>query len=60
MNEADVSRCLNDLEARELRLYWETATDLDRILGWKGGVKRSGSRTRRRPRHARKASATTA
>lgn len=36
LTESDVSRCLNDPEARELRLYWDAAVDLDRIMTWKG------------------------
>jgi hypothetical protein len=36
LTKADVSRCLADESARELRLYWETALDLDQILRWKG------------------------
>lgn len=35
LTKADVSRCLADESARELRLYWETALDLDQIMRWK-------------------------
>ena len=38
LTESDVSRCLNDPEARELRLYWDVAGDLGRIMAWKGPV----------------------
>jgi hypothetical protein len=38
LTETDVSRCLKDPEARELRLYWNVAVDLDRIMTWKGAV----------------------
>jgi hypothetical protein len=31
-----VSRCLKDPAARELRLLWETALELDKVLAWKG------------------------
>lgn len=34
VSESDVSRCLKDPEARELRLYWKTALDLDQIMRW--------------------------
>jgi hypothetical protein len=43
LTEADVSRCLKDSNARELRLYWETAQDLDQIMRWKAPA---GSRAR--------------
>ncbi len=33
-----VSRCLKDVRARELRLYWEIALDLNQIMTWKGPV----------------------
>jgi hypothetical protein len=48
--EWDVSRCLNDDKAPALRLYWESAADLERILRWRGRVKRSRKRaaTRRK------------
>lgn len=36
LTETDVSRCLKDPAARELRLLWETALELDKVLGWKG------------------------
>lgn len=36
LSEPDVSRCLRDPEARELRLYWNTALDLDQLMTWKG------------------------
>lgn len=35
MSESDVSRCLADDSARELRLYWETALDLGQIMNWR-------------------------
>ncbi len=35
LSETDVSRCMKDEEARELRLYWDTALDLDQIMAWK-------------------------
>lgn len=38
LSESRVSRCLNDRQASELRLYWETAQDLDRILRFQGAV----------------------
>lgn len=38
LNETDVSRCFGDTSARELKLYWETAADLDRIMDWKGPI----------------------
>jgi len=44
MTEADVSRCLKDETARELHLYWNTATDLDLIMNWKGGIRRRNVR----------------
>jgi len=34
VTESDVSRCLKDSAARELRLLWEIALDLDRIMCW--------------------------
>lgn len=38
MPEYDVSRCLNDPDAVLLKLLWETAADLDKILAWDGRV----------------------
>jgi hypothetical protein len=38
LSESGVSRCLNDPVARELRIYWETALDLDQIVAWKGPI----------------------
>ncbi len=35
LSDSDVSRCLNDPTARELKLYWDTAGDLDHIMNWK-------------------------
>jgi hypothetical protein len=32
LSESDVSRCLNDDNARELQLYWETALHLDQVM----------------------------
>lgn len=43
LSEVDVSRCLNDRAARELRLYWQTALDLEQIMRWKAPA---GSRAR--------------
>lgn len=40
LTETDVSRCLKDSAARELKLYWETAQDLHQIMAWKGPVAR--------------------
>lgn len=34
MSESDVSRCLSDNDARELRVYWETAADLNKLLSY--------------------------
>jgi hypothetical protein len=36
LTEPDVSRCLKDESARELRIYWELALNLDQIMAWKG------------------------
>ena len=44
MTEADVSRCLKDESARELKLDWNTAADLDLIMNWKGGIRRRKAR----------------
>ncbi|HHM11911.1 MAG TPA: XRE family transcriptional regulator [Planctomycetaceae bacterium] len=44
MSKSTVSRCFNDDHARELKLYWETALDLDRIMAFKGPVSRGQSR----------------
>ncbi len=44
LSESDVSRCLKDEKAAELRLYWEIADDLDQIMKFKGPVNR-GRRT---------------
>nr|BDD45923.1 hypothetical protein 3 [Pseudomonadaceae bacterium] len=38
VSESDVSRCLNDPTAQELKLYWETALDLNQIMKWKGAI----------------------
>ncbi|MDV6033231.1 MAG: hypothetical protein F9B45_24715 [Phycisphaera sp. RhM] len=32
MSKSDVSRCLNDSSAKQLRLLWQTADDLDAVL----------------------------
>jgi len=40
VSEWDVTRCLKDDGAAELRLYWEIALDLHQIMTWKGPVKR--------------------
>jgi hypothetical protein len=34
MTAPDVSRCLNDPSATLLRVYWQWAASLDRIMGW--------------------------
>ena len=36
----EVTKCFQDPEARELNLYWETALDLDKIMAWRGSIKR--------------------
>lgn len=36
ISATDVSRCLKDTSARELRLYWQTADDLDQVMRWPG------------------------
>jgi hypothetical protein len=38
MSAYHVSRCLNDASARELRLYWEAALDLGKVLDFRGRV----------------------
>lgn len=38
LSESDVSRCLNDPDARELQLYWNTADDLNQLMSWKGPI----------------------
>jgi hypothetical protein len=43
MSKSDVSRCLADESARELRLYWDIALDLNQIMDW-----RSRPRTKKR------------
>ncbi len=40
LSESDVSRCLKDDSAGELRLYWEMADDLDQIMKFKGPINR--------------------
>ncbi|RIK82908.1 MAG: hypothetical protein DCC68_05175 [Planctomycetota bacterium] len=40
----DFSRCHDDEDARELRLYWEMTEDLDQIMKFKGPISR-GRRT---------------
>lgn len=40
LSEPDVSRCLNDEKAAELRLYWEMADDLDQIMKFRGPINR--------------------
>jgi len=42
MSGVDVSRCLHDPAARELRLYWAVADDLDQVLNWRGRISRGG------------------
>lgn len=44
LSESDVSRCLADPVARELRLYWETALDLGQLMGWKPRPGRRGNK----------------
>jgi hypothetical protein len=39
ISETDVSRCLQDPQAQELRLLWDAAADLDTILSWSGSVR---------------------
>jgi hypothetical protein len=41
LSEHQVSRCMNDPEARELRIYYETAADLNAVLAWSGPASRS-------------------
>ncbi len=36
VSKSDVSRCLADESARELRVYWEIALDLNQIMNWRG------------------------
>lgn len=36
LSESDVSRCLKDRTARELRILWEIALDVDQIMNWRG------------------------
>jgi hypothetical protein len=36
ISATDVSRCLRDKSARELRIYWQTANDLDQVMKWPG------------------------
>jgi hypothetical protein len=38
LSESVVSRCMNDSAAGELRLYWETAADLNKIMSWPGPI----------------------
>lgn len=38
MTKYDVTRCLQDPDARELQLYWALAEDLDRIMAFTGRV----------------------
>lgn len=38
LSETDVSRCLHDEAARELKYYWELALDLDRVMAFKGRI----------------------
>lgn len=39
LSESAVSRCLNDDSAFLLRLLWETAADLERVLSWSGAIR---------------------
>ncbi len=39
LSESAVSRCLKDESALLLRLLWETADDLDRVLSWSGSIR---------------------
>lgn len=59
LSQSDVSRCLSDDKAGELRLYWEMADDLNQIMRWSGNGKRRGSDRRRPPCESRRASTTT-
>lgn len=43
ISETDVSRCLSDPSANELRLLWNTAEDLDLVMSWTGGKRRRRS-----------------
>lgn len=38
LTESDVSRCFKDPEARELRIYWEIASDLEQLRNWRKPV----------------------
>jgi hypothetical protein len=38
LSRSDVTRCFQDESARELRLYWQMADDLDQVLGFRGPV----------------------
>lgn len=38
LSESDVSRCLNDETARELKLYWAAAADIHQVMAWSGPV----------------------
>jgi hypothetical protein len=40
MSESDVSRCLKDPGAKELRIHWEVAVDLDQVMAFKSRRKR--------------------
>ena len=42
LSKSDVSRCINDKTAKQLKIYWETALDINQLMRWK-------SRRRRRP-----------
>jgi hypothetical protein len=46
LTEADVSRCLNDPHARELRLYWEAAVELGQVMAWSKKPRQNDSTTR--------------
>jgi len=38
LTKSDVTRCLQDPDARELQLYWGLAEDLGRIMAFTGRV----------------------
>lgn len=40
LKKDQVTKCFQDPDARELNLYWEVATDLEKIMQWRGPIKR--------------------
>ena len=38
MTPSDVTNCFKDETARELRIYWDTAVDLDRVIAFSGPI----------------------